>query len=63
MISFDEDNTVFGSTISGEILLGEFLKPLGVSQYRLAKDIRIAARRTTKSSTRNVRLLRTRRFD
>jgi hypothetical protein len=28
MISLDEDNTVFGSTISGEILLGEFLKPL-----------------------------------
>ena len=29
----------------GEILLEEFLKPLGVSQYRLAKDIRVAARR------------------
>jgi addiction module HigA family antidote len=29
----------------GEILLEEFLKPLGVSQYRLAKDIRVPARR------------------
>lgn len=29
----------------GEILLQEFLKPLAVSQYRLAKDIRVPARR------------------
>ena len=29
----------------GEILLEEFLKPLGVSQYRLAKDINVPARR------------------
>jgi addiction module HigA family antidote len=29
----------------GEILLEEFLKPLGISQYRLAKDINVAARR------------------
>jgi addiction module HigA family antidote len=29
----------------GEILLEEFLKPMGVSQYRLAKDIRVPARR------------------
>ena len=29
----------------GEILIEEFLKPLGVSQYRLAKDIRVPARR------------------
>lgn len=29
----------------GEILLEEFLKPLRVSQYRLAKDIRVSARR------------------
>jgi len=26
----------------GEILLEEFLKPLGISQYRLAKDIQRA---------------------
>ncbi len=29
----------------GEILYEEFLKPLGVSQYRLAKDIVVSARR------------------
>ena len=29
----------------GEILMEEFLKPLGVSQYRLAKDINVPARR------------------
>ena len=29
----------------GEILLEEFLKPLGISQYRLAKDTGVPARR------------------
>jgi addiction module HigA family antidote len=29
----------------GEILLEEFLKPLGISQYRLAKTIDVPARR------------------
>ena len=29
----------------GEILLEEFLKPLGISQYRLAKDISVHPRR------------------
>jgi antitoxin HigA-1 len=29
----------------GEILLVEFLEPLGLSQYRLAKDITVPARR------------------
>ena len=29
----------------GEILLLEFLEPLGISQYRLAKDISVPARR------------------
>mgnify|MGYP006302509299 CR=1 FL=1 len=29
----------------GEILLEEFLKPLGISQYRLAKDISVSPRR------------------
>jgi len=29
----------------GEILVEEFLKPLGISQYRLAKDIRVPPRR------------------
>ncbi len=29
----------------GEVLLEEFLKPLGISQYRLAKDISVPPRR------------------
>ena len=29
----------------GEILLEEFLNPLGISQYRLAKDISVPPRR------------------
>ena len=29
----------------GEILLEEFLKPLGISQYRLAKEISVPSRR------------------
>lgn len=29
----------------GEILTEEFLKPLGISQYKLAKDINVPARR------------------
>jgi antitoxin HigA-1 len=29
----------------GEILLEEFLRPLGLSQYRLAKDLSVPARR------------------
>ncbi len=29
----------------GEVLLEEFLEPMGVSQYRLAKDISVPARR------------------
>jgi len=29
----------------GEILLEEFLKPMGISQYQLAKDVSVPARR------------------
>ncbi len=29
----------------GEILLEEFLEPMGISQYRLAKDISVSPRR------------------
>lgn len=29
----------------GEILLEEFLKPMGISQYEIAKDINVPARR------------------
>ena len=32
-------------THPGEVLLEEFLKPLELSQYRLAKDINVSARR------------------
>ena len=32
----------------GEILLEEFLKPMGISQYRLAKDISVLAMRISK---------------
>jgi addiction module HigA family antidote len=32
-------------THPGAILLEEFLKPMGISQYRLAKDINVPARR------------------
>ena len=29
----------------GEVLLKEFLEPMGITQYRLAKDINVPARR------------------
>ena len=29
----------------GEILMEEFLNPMGISQYRLARDIHVSARR------------------
>ena len=29
----------------GEILMGKFLEPMGISQYRLAKDISVPPRR------------------
>ncbi len=32
----------------GEILLEEFLKPMGISQYRLARDINVPAMRINK---------------
>jgi addiction module HigA family antidote len=40
----------------GEILAEEFLKPLGLTQYRLAKDIRVPARRINEivHGTRNI---------
>ena len=31
----------------GEVLQEEFLKPLGLSQYRLAKEVSVPARRVT----------------
>ena len=38
-------DTVMGPVHPGEILLEEFLKALGVSQYLLAKEIQVPARR------------------
>ncbi len=35
----------FGPIHPGEILLEEFLRPMGISQYRLAKDISVPQRR------------------
>ena len=35
----------------GEILLEEILTPLEISQYRLAKDISVPPRRSTRSCT------------
>lgn len=35
----------FPPTHPGEILLEEFLRPMGISQYRLAKSISVPARR------------------
>jgi addiction module HigA family antidote len=38
----------FPPTHPGEILLEEFLKPMGISQYRLAKDMGVPAMRVNK---------------
>jgi len=38
----------FPPTHPGEILLEEFLKPMGISQYRIAKDIGVPAMRINK---------------
>jgi len=38
----------FPPTHPGEILFEEFLKPMGISQYRLAKDIGVPAMRINK---------------
>ena len=39
------DDTVMPPVHPGEILLEEFLQPLGVSQYQLAKAVVVPARR------------------
>ena len=38
-------STLLENITPGEILLEDFLKPMGLSQYRLAKDIGVPARR------------------
>lgn len=39
------ENTIMSPVHPGEILLEEFLTPLGVSQYQLAKAVDVPARR------------------
>ena len=39
------DETLLAPIRPGEILLEEFLEPMGISQYRLAKDIGVPPRR------------------
>ena len=36
---------ILAPTHPGEVLLEEFLKPMGISQYRLAKEIHVPRRR------------------
>ena len=38
-------NKLLANITPGEILEEDFLKPMGLSQYRLAKDINVPARR------------------
>jgi plasmid maintenance system antidote protein VapI len=42
--------TIIAPIHPGEILMEEFMKPLGISQYRVAKDINVPARRRKTSS-------------
>ncbi|MCA9919305.1 MAG: HigA family addiction module antidote protein, partial [Anaerolineales bacterium] len=39
------DETLLAPIHPGEILLEEFLEPMAISQYRLAKDIGVPPRR------------------
>jgi antitoxin HigA-1 len=41
----DMKNKLLTNITPGEILEEEFLKPMGITQYRLAKDIAVPARR------------------
>ena len=40
----------------GEVLLEEFLEPMGISQYRLAKDLKIPQTRISEIVKRNRRI-------
>ena len=51
----------FAPVHPGEILLEEFLKPLGISQYRLAQDIGVPPRRINEIVHGSVRSALTRR--
>jgi antitoxin HigA-1 len=39
------DDELLPNPLPGEILLEEFLRPMGISQYRLARDIDVPPRR------------------
>ena len=39
-------------THPGEVLVEEFLKPLGISQYRLAKELHVSLRRVNEIALR-----------
>ncbi len=43
----------------GEILLEEFLKPMGISQYRLVKEICVPAQRISEIVAGKRRMLKT----
>jgi addiction module HigA family antidote len=43
---------------AGEILLEEFLVPMGISQYRLAKDINVPPRRISNRLNQEVAVRR-----
>ena len=41
-------------THPGEVLVEEFLKPLGITQYRLAKELHVTSRRVNEIALRRV---------
>jgi addiction module HigA family antidote len=44
-MALDIDSTLLEPVTPGELLSEEFLKPMGISQYRLAKEIGVPAQR------------------
>ena len=55
------DETIMAPVHPGEILLEEFLGPLGVSQYQLAKAVGVPPGGSTRSSTASAGSALTRR--
>ena len=45
-------NKMLDPTHPGEVLVEEFLKPLGISQYRLAKELHVPLRRVNEIALR-----------
>ena len=46
------NNKKLDPTHPGEVLVEEFLKPLGISQYRLAKELHVSLRRVNEIALR-----------